>query len=127
MGTDKIESSLCEIEVVAEQILANKQQIVDLDRKRNQIREAIRVLSKTHGEKKSWVCMSNMFIKMPEKSTKSILEKDYDKLDIEINSLRKTLKTEMNQLRDLENQDALTGFDLKPLSNQEIKAIESLI
>ncbi|GAB1606934.1 p53 and DNA damage-regulated protein 1-like [Argonauta hians] len=126
-SVDKVEETLIEIEEVAEQILANKQQIVDLDKKRQQLREANRVLSKSRGDKKRWVCMSNMFIKMPEKYTKSILEKDFDKLDTEINSIRKTLKAQVSRLRDLEQQEDLKGFDLKPLSDKELKAVESIL
>eukprot|EP00057_Strongylocentrotus_purpuratus_P006526 XP_011661000.1 PREDICTED: p53 and DNA damage-regulated protein 1 [Strongylocentrotus purpuratus] len=59
-----------------------KQQIVDLDRKRNQSREAVRALKnqtefpsnqKSKKEVKTWVGFGNTFIKLPAKNVKTML------------------------------------------------------
>ncbi|CAE1314806.1 unnamed protein product [Acanthosepion pharaonis] len=120
-------SDLTEIEETAEKILTDKQQIVDLDKKRQQTREAIRVLNKDKVNNKCWVCIGNMFLKLPKKSTKNLLENDFNQLDREINSIRNDLKPKMNKLRDLENKDDLKGFNLEPLTKDEIRAIENLL
>ncbi|CAE1314805.1 p53 and DNA damage-regulated protein 1 [Acanthosepion pharaonis] len=127
LSTANLISDLTEIEETAEKILTDKQQIVDLDKKRQQTREAIRVLNKDKVNNKCWVCIGNMFLKLPKKSTKNLLENDFNQLDREINSIRNDLKPKMNKLRDLENKDDLKGFNLEPLTKDEIRAIENLL
>ncbi|XP_077983395.1 p53 and DNA damage-regulated protein 1-like [Glandiceps talaboti] len=113
-----------EVEGLAEEILTDKQQIVDLDRKRNKNREGIRALSKmqpTPGKAdKAWLCFGNMFIKLPRTDAKVLIEKDQTELDKEINDLRKNLKPKVNKLRDMEGHPDLKGFDLQALSKEEL-------
>lgn len=47
---------------------------------------------------------------------------DQQKIEIEINKLRSDQKIWVNELRDLEHQPILKGFDLKPLNSNELKA-----
>ena len=51
---------------------------------------------------------------------------DFDQLDEEIDKIRKGLKPKVNRLRDLEHEDDMKGFNLNPLSKDEMKMIESL-
>ena len=51
---------------------------------------------------------------------------DFDQLDEEIDKIRKGLKPKVNRLRDLEHEDDMKGFNLNPLSKEEMKIIESL-
>ena len=70
---------LCEIEEAAEEVLSNKQEIVDLDRKRWQNREALRALSHLNTseqtEKKCWLAMGNCFFQLPQDKAKNLLQK----------------------------------------------------
>lgn len=72
---------LREIEEVAEEILSDKQEIVDLDRKRHGNREALSALTKEanahwKGEDcKTWITLSNCFIQLPNKTAKDLLRK----------------------------------------------------
>lgn len=50
---------------------------------------------------------------------------DFNELENEINSLRKNLKPKVNKLRDLEMKDDIKGFDLAPLSREELKHIDA--
>uniref|UniRef100_A0A8W8NDM5 P53 and DNA damage-regulated protein 1 n=1 Tax=Magallana gigas TaxID=29159 RepID=A0A8W8NDM5_MAGGI len=74
--TDFILNYMSEVEAVAEEILTSKQHMIELDKKRQKSREAIRVLQKDKTSTKQWVCFGNMFIKMPSKETKLLLEKE---------------------------------------------------
>ena len=71
---------LCEIEEAAEEVLSNKQEIVDLDRKRCQNREALRALSHLNTgsseqtEKKCWLAMGNCFFQLPQDKAKNLLQ-----------------------------------------------------
>ena len=68
---------LCEIEEAAEEVLSDKQEIVDLDRKRCQNREALRALShlNTGTEEKCWLAMGNCFFQLPQDKAKNLLQK----------------------------------------------------
>ncbi|XP_022082380.1 p53 and DNA damage-regulated protein 1-like [Acanthaster planci] len=127
--TQFILKHLGELEQVAEEVLADKQQIVDLDRTRNGNREGLRCLMKQNqqsrtGESKSWICFGNMFIKVPGPSAQAMVEQDQKKLDEEIDRLHKELRPKVAKLRDLEGQKKAKGFDLTALSSEEIKAVK---
>ena len=58
-----------EVELLAEDVLADKQQLVDLDKKKNSNREALAALHKKvvappHSADKVWLNFGGMFIKM---------------------------------------------------------------
>ena len=48
-------------------------------------------------------------------------------MDSEISDLRKQLKTKVNILRDIENKEAAKGFDLNPLTKDELKSVEAVL
>ena len=121
---------LREIEEAAEEVLSEKQEIVDLDRKRNQNREAIRALSRKPQENssnesndKAWLAMGNCFFELPKKKALNLLEQDQVKLDSEINSLRSDIKVKVNNLRDKEGKSELTSFNLKAMNKEEMAAV----
>ncbi|XP_029286521.1 p53 and DNA damage-regulated protein 1 isoform X2 [Cottoperca gobio] len=92
---------LTEVEEGAEEVLTIKQQIVDLDSRRNRNREALNAL-------------------------KTEVSEDQEQLDKEINELRKGLKAKVNRLNEMQGKPELRGYSLSPLSTDEIKAINSL-
>lgn len=136
-------------ERVADQILQNKQEIVELDKRRQSSREAKRKLEQG-SEKKAWVTVGPILVKMTKEKGVKLLEKgmetisrvlsdfdfqlipfsysihtDQQTIDIEINKLRSEQKVLVSKLRDLEYQSPLKGFDLKPLDRQEVNAFAS--
>uniref|UniRef100_A0ABM5G502 p53 and DNA damage-regulated protein 1 n=1 Tax=Pogona vitticeps TaxID=103695 RepID=A0ABM5G502_9SAUR len=112
---------LAEVEALAEEVMAGRQQIVDLDHKRNQNREALRALSKEADSLDPvMVCLGNMFAQLPKKTTKDMLQKDLELLDEEIAKLRKELKVKVNRLLEAQGKPELKGFDLKPLNTEEM-------
>ena len=72
--------NLRELEEAAENVLADKQEIVDLDRKRNSNREALSALdksSKSHwkgDESRTWLTMNNCFIQMKTGTAKELVK-----------------------------------------------------
>ncbi|ELU05820.1 hypothetical protein CAPTEDRAFT_92249 [Capitella teleta] len=119
--------SILQVEGLAEDILVDRQQIVDLDRKRQQTRQAIRALSKENSDDKSWVCFGNMFLKLQNSRAGNLLKKDFNELDEEINETRNQLKMKVNKLRDAENKDDIKGFSLQPLTKEEMHAINGVL
>ncbi|XP_023218638.1 p53 and DNA damage-regulated protein 1 [Centruroides vittatus] len=120
---------LGEVEEMAEEILADKEQVVNLDCRRNKNREALSALKKemknNSTEKKCWICFGNMFVKLPKPKVKEILEKEQTHLKEEIGNLSNNLKQKVAKLNDMEGKPPLIGFNLQPLSNEEKYAIKS--
>jgi len=115
----KMRSIMIQAEQLGEEILTDKQQIVDMDRRRNINREAWRAI-KT--EQKVWLCTGNtMFIQMPSSKAKGILEKEQHILDEEINKLRDQLKVKTSKLNEIEERtDNTQPFYLKPSKMDEL-------
>ncbi|XP_063152930.1 p53 and DNA damage-regulated protein 1 [Candoia aspera] len=112
---------LAEVEALAEEVMAARQQIVDLDQKRNQNREALRALSKEiDSPEKVTVCFGNMFIQLPKTKTQDMLQRDQELLDEEITKLQKELKVKVGRLFEAQGKPELKGYDLKPLNAEEM-------
>jgi hypothetical protein len=62
-------------ERVADQILGNKQEIVALDKRRQDNREAIRGLDKCQDQDKTWITLGSMLVKMPKARAIDIMNK----------------------------------------------------
>ncbi|CAB1459057.1 unnamed protein product [Pleuronectes platessa] len=124
---DAVVEHLTEVEEAAEDVLTTKQQIVDLDSKRNKNREALNALKTEMADsEKVKVCFGNMFIKFPKSTTREMIEKDQEQLEKEINDLHKELKAKVNHLNEMQGNPELRGYNLSPLSTGEIKAMNSI-
>lgn len=126
--TARVKQFLADIEATAETILADKEQAVELDRRRQKNREALRALQKLDDDvRKPWVCIGNMFMKIPKGRTTDLLQQEQEKLEEEIASLRKKLKKNVQLLRELEGKSEVQGFSLEPLSREEMQAISKVM
>ena len=129
LGNDKLLVYLKEVELAAEDVLSDKQEIVDLDRKRNLNREALRAIDKSckahwQGDaSKTWLALGNSFLKVPSKTAIAMLEEDQVKLDSEINILRSEIKVKVNTLREKQGQEQVLGLGIKALSTEEMRAV----
>ncbi|CAG4922367.1 p53 and DNA damage-regulated protein 1 [Colias croceus] len=112
---------LVSVEKLADEILSDRREIVLLDKRRNQNREALRDLTKTN-QKQCWVTVGSVLVKHNIEATKALLEADQKQLNIDINKLRSNLKVKVNDLRDLEMQPPVPGLMLVPMSNKETEA-----
>ena len=126
MNNERLLEHLRDLEEAAEVVLSERQEIVDLDRKRCQNQEAIRSLTKDHKEEQYWLATGNSFFKLPTDKAKHLMHKDQVRLDSEINALRSNLKAKVNNLRDKEGQAELKGFNLKALDSDEIAAMKQV-
>ncbi|ORX88714.1 hypothetical protein K493DRAFT_306404 [Basidiobolus meristosporus CBS 931.73] len=114
-----------EREQLAEDILTDRQLIIDYDRRRNTNREALNNLKKAPAPKKVWMNLGDMFVKFETEKVKDLIRQDQDKLDSEINEIRDGLKVKARQLDVLEGGDGTktAGFDLKSVSGEELYGI----
>lgn len=127
VDTQRLLEHLSKVEAIAEDILTDKQKLVNLDRHRNQTREAMRIIQKDKSKSKHWVCLNNMFIKMDKSSVTKLLDKDFDETALEISKTQKELKPKVDHLRGMEKKDPLQGFNLEPLSQSELAALDAIL
>lgn len=128
--TEELVEEYAKIDIIAEEILTEKHQIVDLDAKRNKCREAARSLRKQHpnvhkNKSKSWVCFGNTFIKIDTSECISMLESDQKTLDKEIDDLRDGLKPKVAKLHKMEGRAQVKGFELKGMRVEEVLNLKS--
>ncbi|RDD46928.1 p53 and DNA damage-regulated protein 1 [Trichoplax sp. H2] len=114
---------MTDIEILAEDILVDKQMIVSLDKRRNGHREAFRSIRNTDKSNQSWMCFGDTFIELPNGSIQNLLEKGQENTQAEINKLHENLKPKMAQLYEMEGKQPRKGFDLKPLSRDELSNV----
>ncbi|KAB1262827.1 p53 and DNA damage-regulated protein 1 [Camelus dromedarius] len=100
---ERVLQYLVEVEELAEEVLADKRQIVDLDTKRNRNREGLRALQK------------------------DLSLSDQEHLDKEIERLRKQLKVKVSRLFEAQGKPELKGFNLNPLNQDELKALKLIL
>jgi len=72
--TERIVTYLTNLEEAAEDILTDRQTIIDYDRKRNVNREALRHLKNTK-DKKTWIAMGNTFFKLETPAIETMIKK----------------------------------------------------
>nr|XP_033819144.1 p53 and DNA damage-regulated protein 1 isoform X1 [Geotrypetes seraphini]XP_033819145.1 p53 and DNA damage-regulated protein 1 isoform X1 [Geotrypetes seraphini]XP_033819146.1 p53 and DNA damage-regulated protein 1 isoform X1 [Geotrypetes seraphini]XP_033819147.1 p53 and DNA damage-regulated protein 1 isoform X1 [Geotrypetes seraphini]XP_033819148.1 p53 and DNA damage-regulated protein 1 isoform X1 [Geotrypetes seraphini]XP_033819149.1 p53 and DNA damage-regulated protein 1 isoform X1 [Geot len=116
---------LQEVEERAEEVLTDKQQIVYLDLKRNQNREALRALQREAAETDMlMVCFGNMFIQFPKTKIRDMIQIDQEYLDEETARLQTELKIKVNFLYEAQGKPELKGFRLTPLRPEEMRAVQ---
>eukprot|EP00743_Colponemidia_sp_Colp-15_P009315 GILK01010182.1.p1 GENE.GILK01010182.1~~GILK01010182.1.p1 ORF type:complete len:169 (-),score=21.00 GILK01010182.1:69-533(-) len=88
------------VEALAEDILLDRQQMIDFDRKRNANREALGFFRRGDipAGSKQWVCAGDFFIKMSDQHIKTSIQHDQAKLDSEIDTLRRSIKEKTRTL-----------------------------
>uniref|UniRef100_A0A2M4B034 p53 and DNA damage-regulated protein 1 n=1 Tax=Anopheles triannulatus TaxID=58253 RepID=A0A2M4B034_9DIPT len=125
----KLMEILVETERVADRILANKQELVQLDKRRQDTREALRYIEQHFPEGKQpqrlWITIGSMLVKQNRQEAIELLRKDQRTTEADIERLRGEQKELVARQRDLEHERPLRGFDLKPLSKAEIAGIRS--
>ncbi|XP_015685348.1 p53 and DNA damage-regulated protein 1-like [Protobothrops mucrosquamatus] len=119
---------LAEVEALAEEVMATRQQIFDLNQKRNQNREALRALSKDmDSADKATVCFGTMFIQLPKTKTREMLQRDQELLEEEIAKLQEELKGKVSHLMEAQGKPELKGYNLKPLTAEEMWFMKKVV
>ncbi|CAG0917796.1 unnamed protein product [Notodromas monacha] len=117
--------SLIEVEECADVIITDRKRIVSLDERRQKDREGLRAMK--NADDKVFYCVGSLLMKLPTKRVTSLLEQDIERTEMQLDSLRSGLKKNVETLRRLEGDEALRGFDLKPLSSEEITGLKSCL
>ena len=109
---------MAEVEELADEIMTDRAQIVDCDKKRNANREALRALRKNPDNDKEWFCIGNLFVKLSHDTAVSIIEEDQVAINQQSNKLQDELKPKVKTLHELEGRDGAKGFDLKNINEE---------
>uniref|UniRef100_F6WLL9 p53 and DNA damage-regulated protein 1 n=2 Tax=Ornithorhynchus anatinus TaxID=9258 RepID=F6WLL9_ORNAN len=126
--TERLLRYLGQVEELAEDVLADKRQVINLHVKQNQNREALRALQKDPGPPEEvMVCLGNMFVHLPRERTKEMIEKDQAHLEEEIEKLRDQMRVKVNNLLEVQGKPEVKGFNLRPLSPEEMKAVTVIL
>jgi hypothetical protein len=99
-------------ERLGEEVLTERAQMVELDRRRNANREALGALRKADtggtGQKnagssmKHWVCLGDVFMRQPHASARQMLEDDQKRIETELEALRLSVKRKSSALCELD-------------------------
>lgn len=128
---DELAKLLASVELLADDVIDTKQQIINLDARRLKTREAsvkfreIQTSRSGNYSKKHWVCIGDMFIKLNANDTRNLILDDQYHLDEGVEKLRDDLKEKVIKLNELEGKPKIKGFNLKPLKKEEILALRT--
>ncbi|KAI8070979.1 hypothetical protein BC940DRAFT_294906 [Gongronella butleri] len=104
---DKIEKIFAEKERLVEEVLLNRQAMIDFEDKKSSNREGLAALSSgMKQESKAWLCIGDMFMRLPKDDARSTIEKEQVALDGKIDKARKAVQQNTRQLQQLEDQTA---------------------
>lgn len=124
--SEKLFKHLHEVEMKAGEILTDRQEIVALDKRRNDDRVGIRALEKDKF-KKTWITVGPLLIKMPSDKAKELLIQDQRECDVAVNKLRSNLKVKVNELHEIELAPPVPGLMLQALSHKEMSAMKHVL
>ena len=113
------------IEELAEEIIIDQQQQIDLNTKRNTNRECLAALrdakkKKDNYQRKTWMCCGPFFMRLPTETVEDLVKKDQSTLDQEILKTHEEMKQKVYQLSLLDPNgqyhDAKYFASLKPMN-----------
>lgn len=116
-------------ESLGENVLRNRDEIVQMDRIRQKNREALNELKKVATtESGVYLCVGNMFIKHSIKQATDLIQKDQKDVNNNIEELRQKIKRNVQNLYEIQNQgEDVNIYNLNPLSSQEMKSFSKVI
>lgn len=116
-----------QIETLAADILSDRRDIIEYNKKRDKVREASRAIkTKAHGsgQQKTSICCGNMFISsFNDEQLLEILDKDFKNFMEKIDKLHDGLKAKVNKLYEAENRAELKGYNLNSFTREERESL----
>lgn len=111
-------------ERLGEEILIERQQVIDYDRRRNTNREALGELTRRSmkDSSKVWINFGNLFIRMNKPVAVKLVEDDQQELTSVIDSLRDGLVVKAQKLREHEGDEGgiSKGWGLKSVNTSDM-------
>ncbi|XP_017771179.1 PREDICTED: p53 and DNA damage-regulated protein 1-like [Nicrophorus vespilloides] len=123
---DKTLTYLAEVEAVAQEIIQHKEEKLRLSNSRNKFNEALRCLQKTE-HRTTFLDLGRTLLEFPKDLAMDLIQKDIKETTDEIDRLHSEIRNKAGVLRDLEHEERIVGFGLKPLSAKEASALSKAI
>ncbi|KAH8233108.1 hypothetical protein KR026_004503 [Drosophila bipectinata] len=121
---DKSIEVITKTEELADKILANKHELMVMDKRRQETREALRLMEKSQ-EEKVWITIGSMLVKMQKEKALELLKKDQQQVEQQISMIYSDQKVLVNKHRDIEFKSPFSGTHLKPLDRKEFDALKA--
>lgn len=115
-----------ELEAAAEKVISSQEKCKLFEMNKRKSKEAINELKNVNANASVWACLSHQFFKVPKGKLETALHSDIQTLNGEIETLSAQIKVETDELNRLEGKECLKGFNLKPLSQDELFAVTGL-
>ena len=125
---DQLIETLKEFEQIGDTILNDRRKLIDYDMKRQKNREALRAIDKVKDDQtKIWFCHGNSFVRMDSDQVKTKINNDNQMINDNIDKIRSETKLNLAKLKRMEGSEEIKGFDLNPLSQDELKNLQKLL
>ena len=125
---DQLIETLKEFEQIGDIILNDRRKLIDYDMKRQKNREALRAIDKVKDDQtKIWFCHGNSFVRMDSNQVKTKINNDNQMINDNIDKIRSETKLNLAKLKRMEGREEFKGFDLNPLSQDELKNLQKLL
>ena len=114
----ELAARMTKVERLGEEVLTERSQMVELDRRRNANREALASMrraergeagaaqsgggSATTAAEKHWVCLGDVFLRQPQSTAKQMLEEDQRRIERELETLRSSVKRKSSALCEID-------------------------
>ncbi|XP_022644104.1 p53 and DNA damage-regulated protein 1-like [Varroa destructor] len=136
----KIFALIKQMELIAEDILADRQKLIELDRRRQKNREAQRALKQCtrtttsinesqSGEaaSRTWCVYGSSLVRIGTARAVDFIDKEQEDIEEEIKTVRRKIIHSTEKLAALEGRKGVQDFCLKPLTRVERDAIHKII
>lgn len=114
-------------EVLGENVLRDRSELVQMDHIRQKNREALSAMKHYHDNENIYLCMGNMFIKHRINRARVLIQNDQKKVNENIDKLHKKIKDNVEKIQNIEGKsEEFARFNLNPLSSEEMKGADVL-
>ncbi|XP_037946336.1 uncharacterized protein LOC119678539 [Teleopsis dalmanni] len=121
---DKIDEIFKACEKAADDVLTQKGQIIALSKKEEDVRVAIREITKST-DKKVWITIGSMLVKIQREKALELLKKDKQEIQKNISILRSEQKVSVNELRDYEFLKEYPGSNIRPMDSRTMSTLKN--
>ncbi|KAJ1374341.1 hypothetical protein KIN20_037011 [Parelaphostrongylus tenuis] len=105
--------------LASERVLDNSAKLIELDARRQKIREALRLLRRPQQESTTWLALTeSLMMEFTQSDTAKILQRSLEKTEDDYTLVNKQVRDELNNALKAESAKDLKsrGFDLKPIN-----------
>jgi hypothetical protein len=115
------------VERLAEQVLMDRQEAIEYEKRRNGDREALNALKRagqpsapSGAPRTAWLAMGSLFVRFPHAEAEALVRKEQEEITREIERLREDVKKNVTELEALQGRTVNSGYSLKSLAKDQL-------